>query len=289
MAELLEGLEQLPEEEPVFQSSGAVFQVKTDDGHPMLKPIAIFVFVICMLGFANGLDFINPKAGLVRPHEWIHGLSQGAPFDSAEFEGYVTSEGEPVENATVTLEVKLDVGLKSQMVTQTNADGKFEFSNATPGLTQIMIVKWNENQEHHSVLHRIILNPPTPLEPVGFTRIDFDLPSDSEFSGYECVDIYGNESCVREIDYQPQEMEFPLIDESAAGLYIMVGWGMIGLSLIASGFTFYGLKNKSRGMIQTACVLTFFTGGHYYSACFFSVMAFALTFAVPKNTVIIDA
>ena len=85
MADMLEGVEDLPEE-AIFQSSGVVFQVKTDDGHPMLKPIAIFVLIICMLGFANGLDFINPKAGLVRPHEWIHGLSQGAPYDSAEFE-----------------------------------------------------------------------------------------------------------------------------------------------------------------------------------------------------------
>ena len=288
MADMLEGVEDLPEE-AIFQSSGVVFQVKTDDGHPMLKPIAIFVLIICMLGFANGLDFINPKSGLVRPHEWIHGLSQGAPYDSAEFEGYVTSDGNPIENATVKLEIKLESNLKAQMIAQTDKDGKFEFSNATPGLTQIQILRWNENGEHDSVLHRIILNPPTPLEPIGFSRIDFDLPSKEEFQTLECIDFFGNETCVREIDYQPEQMEFPLIDESAAGLYIMVGWAMMGLSLIAAGFTFYGLKNGSRGMIQTACVLVFFTGGHYYSACLFSVMAFALTFAVPKNTVIIDA
>ncbi len=105
MADLLDGVEQLPAEEPVFQSSGVVFQVKSDDGHPMLKPIAMFVFVICILGFANGLDFINPKAGLVRPHEWINGMAKGAPYDSAEFEGIVTSDGEPIANATVYLEV----------------------------------------------------------------------------------------------------------------------------------------------------------------------------------------
>jgi len=84
-------------------------------------------------------------------------------------------------------------------------------------------------------------------------------------------------------------MEFPLIDKSAAGLYIAVGWGMIGLALIASGFAFYGIKKGSRGLIQTACVLVFFTAGHYYSACLFSIMAFALTFTVPRKSVILDA
>ena len=289
MADLLDGVEQLPAEDPVFQSSGVVFQIKSDDGHPMLKPIAMFVFVICILGFANGLDFINPKAGLVRPHEWINGMAKGAPYDSAEFEGIVTSDGDPIANATVYLEVKLDDGLKAQVLTQTNEEGKFEFSEVTPGLTQIMIVRWNDDGKHDSVLHRLILNPPTPLEAVGFTKIDFDLPPVEDFSELECVDFYGNGTCVREIDYQPDEMKFPLLDESASGLYVMVGWGMIGLALIAAGFNFFGLKNGSKGLIQTACVLAFFTGGHYYSACLFSVIAFALTFAVPKNTMIIDA
>ena len=80
MSELLEDTPSLPEEEPVFQSSGIAFEVKSEDGHPVLRMIGIFVFVICALGFANGLDFINPESGLVRPHEWINGMAQGAPL-----------------------------------------------------------------------------------------------------------------------------------------------------------------------------------------------------------------
>ena len=94
MSELLEDAPTLPEEEPVFQSSGVAFEVKSEDGHPVLQMIGIFVFVICGLGFANGLDFINPESGLVRPHEWINGMAQGAPHDSAEFSGTITSQGE---------------------------------------------------------------------------------------------------------------------------------------------------------------------------------------------------
>ena len=94
---------------------------------------------------------------------------------------------------------------------------------------------------------------------------------------------------MRTISYFEEQMEFPLIDESAAGLYIMIGWAMIGLALISAGFAFFGIKKGSRGMIQTSCVLVFFTAGHYYSACLFSVMAFALTFTVPRKTIILDA
>ena len=74
MSELLGDVEGLPEEEPVFQSSGAAFEIKSDDGHPVLRMIGIFVFIICGLGVANGLDFISPESGLVRPHEWINGM-----------------------------------------------------------------------------------------------------------------------------------------------------------------------------------------------------------------------
>ncbi|GIR00814.1 MAG: hypothetical protein CM15mP9_5170 [Methanobacteriota archaeon] len=115
------------------------------------------------------------------------------------------------------------------------------------------------------------------------------MPETSEFSDLDCTGNYANGSCVRTISYFDEQMEFPLIDESAAGLYIMIGWAMIGLALISAGFAFFGIKKGSRGMIQTSCVLVFFTGGHYYSACLFSVMAFALTFTVPRKSIILEA
>ena len=290
MSELLEDAPTLPEEEPVFQSSGVAFEVKSEDGHPVLQMIGIFVFVICGLGFANGLDFINPESGLVRPHEWINGMAQGAPHDSAEFSGTITSQGEPLVNATILLEHRnadgiIDVPFEAQ----TDENGKFAFSGATPGLTSVEITRYNEDGEHDAVRHRIILNPPSFFERTGFTTIDFDIPPSSEFSDVECAGNYANGSCVRLISYFDEEMDFPLIDQSAAAIYIMIGWAMIGLAIISAGFAFYGIKKGSRGMIQTSCVLVFFTAGHYYSACLFSVMAFALTFTVPRKSIILDA
>jgi len=290
MSELLEDVPALPEEEPVFQSSGVAFEIKSEDGHPILRMIGIFVFVICALGFANGLDFINPESGLVRPHEWINGMAQGAPHDSAEFSGTITSDGEPLVNATVLLEHKTADGIIDvPLETVTDENGYFEFSGATPGLTSIEIKRYNDDGKHDAVRHRLILNPPSFFEKTGFTTIDFDVPETSDFSEVECKGNYADGSCVRTISYFDEEMDFPLLDESAAGLYIMIGWAMIGLALISSGFAFFGIKKGSRGMIQTSCVLVFFTAGHYYSACLFSVMAFALTFTVPRKSIILDA
>ena len=289
MSELLEDVPSLPEEEPVFQSSGIAFEVKSEDGHPVLKMIGIFVFVICGLGFANGLDFINPESGLVRPHEWINGMAQGAPHDSAEFSGTITSEGEPLVDARVLLEYTDSEGREDAKQVFTDDEGFFEFNQSTPGLTSIEILRYNEDGKHDVVRHRIILNPPTPLEKIGYTTIDFDFPPLDEFSDVECTGDYTDGSCRRIISYFDEQMEFPLIDESAAGLYIMIGWAMIGLALISAGFAFFGIRKGSRGMIQTSCVLVFFTGGHYYSACLFSVMAFALTFTVPRKSIILEA
>ena len=289
MSELLEDVPSLPEEEPVFQSSGIAFEVKSEDGHPVLQMIGIFVFVICGLGFANGLDFINPESGLVRPHEWINGMAQGAPHDSAEFSGTITSGGEPLVGAKVVLQITNSEGRSDSKQVFTDDEGKFEFNQSTPGLTSIDIQRYNDDGKHDAVRHRIILNPPTLLEKVGYTTIDFDFPPTEDFSEIKCEGNYTDGSCERTISYFDEQMEFPLIDESAAGLYIMIGWAMIGLALISAGFAFFGIRKGSRGMIQTSCVLVFFTGGHYYSACLFSIMAFALTFTVPRKTVILEA
>ena len=289
MSDLLDDVPALPEEEPVFQSSGTAFEIKSNDGHPVLRMIGIFVFIICGLGFANGLDFINPESGLVRPHEWINGMAKGAPHDSADFSGTITSDGDPVVNATVRLEHKTADGDTAALETITDEDGNFNFKDATPGLTSIEIMRYNENGKNDAIRHRLILNPPSPIEETGFTTIDFDMPPSDEFDDVECTGNYTDGSCVRLISYFEEEMEFPLIDKSAAGFYIMVGWAMIGLSLISAGFAFYGIKKGSRGMIQTSCVLVFFTAGHYYSACLFSVMAFALTFTVPRKSIILEA
>jgi hypothetical protein len=65
-------------------------------------------------------------------------------------------------------------------------------------------------------------------------------------------------------------------------MYVMVGVGFSGLALIGIGATFLGLRSGNPGMLRTASVLIFFSQGAYMSACCLGMVAFGLTFALPK-------
>jgi hypothetical protein len=75
------------------------------------------------------------------------------------------------------------------------------------------------------------------------------------------------------------------MDPSAAMGYTLVGFGFIGVSLIAAGFALWAMKSGSVALLRTSSVLAFFTVGHYYSACIFGLMAFVLTFAIPRRRI----
>lgn len=90
---------------------------------------------------------------------------------------------------------------------------------------------------------------------------------------------------IREIDMTPTQMDHPLMDPSASATYVLVGFGFMGLALIAAGFSVWALKNGSIGLLRTAAGLSVFTMGHYYSACILGLLAFVLTFAVPRRRI----
>jgi hypothetical protein len=288
MSDLLLDVPAIPEEEEtVFASSGRAFVVQSEDGHPILKAIGIFIIIICGFGIANGVDYISPESGIVRPHEWINSMAVNAPLKSAIFTGEITTEGEPAPNITVYISMRGEGGMRVSKETITNQQGQFEITNATPGLTTLKLIRFNGDGIQDEVQHRVLLSPPALFEPIGFTNIDFIMPPQEEFSDQTCEENVT--PCVREFNYHDQEMEFPLIDQSAAGMYVMVGWAFIGLSLIALGFAITGIQKSSRGLIRTAAILVFFTVGHYYSACIFGLMSFALTFSIPTKAVQLDA
>ncbi len=75
------------------------------------------------------------------------------------------------------------------------------------------------------------------------------------------------------------------MDPSAATGYVLVGFGFMGVALIAAGFSLWALKSGSVVLLRTSSVLAFFTMGHYYSACIFGLLAFVLTFAIPRRRI----
>jgi hypothetical protein len=269
-----------PKSAMLFSSSSAVLTIEDPNLHPMGKAIATFVLFICMLGFLNGLDYASADSGLVRPDEFVYRLSMTAPDDTATFRGSVSDHnGEALVNATVY--VSWDEGGSwnySEM--KTGASGEFEFERLDPGLARVDIIV--ERDGKRDVLaNRVLLSPPAMIEPIGFTNLDFTVPSQEAFAEAPCSN--GAEECeIRNIDMTPGQMEHPLMDPGAAGVYITIGFGFMGLALIAAGFTVWALRSGSLLVLRTAAALSFFGMGHYYSACLLGLVALGLTFAVPR-------
>ena len=269
-----------PTNELMFASSGAKLAIEVDEFNSVGNSIAVLILVTCLLGLANGVDFTQPESGLVRPDEFVFRFAQNAPDESAIFNGYVfDDEGEPIENATVYISWYEEEYWNTSS-SQTNAEGYFELEKLDPGITRVDIIVDRDNyKDRYS--NRVLLSPPALFEPYGFTSIDFTIPSQEKFAEQECAD--GSEDCtIREIDNSPKQMEHPLMDSGASMIYSTIGIGFIGLSLLGAGFAIWAFKTGSIYLLRTASVLSFFTMGHYYSACLFSLVAFVLTFTISK-------
>ena len=269
-----------PTNELMFASSGAKLAIEVDEFNSVGNSIAVLILVTCLLGLANGVDFTQPESGLVRPDEFVFRFAQNAPDESAIFNGYVfDDEGEPIENATVYISWYEEEYWNTSS-SQTNAEGYFELEKLDPGITRVDIIVDRDNyKDRYS--NRVLLSPPALFEPYGFTSIDFIMPSQEKFAEQECAD--GSDDCtIREIDNSPKQMEHPLMDSGASMIYSTIGIGFSGLSLLGAGFAIWAFKTGSIYLLRTASVLSFFTMGHYYSACLFSLVAFVLTFTISK-------
>lgn len=278
----LTGLKE-PESAMMFSSSNAVLTIEDPNLHPMGKAIAIFVLFICMLGFLNGLDYASAEDGLVRPDEFVYRLSLSAPDETATFRGAVFDhEGMPLENATVYVSWD-EEGVWNYSEMLTGESGEFEFERLDPGLARVDIIVERDGKRD-VFANRVLLSPPAMIEPIGFTEIDFTVPSQEAFAAAPCSN--GADECeIRNIDLTPTQMEHPLMDPGAAGIYTTIGLGFMGLALIAAGFTIWALKSGSVLVLRTAAGLSFFGMGHYYSACMFGLVALGLTFAIPRPRV----
>ncbi|MDP7373030.1 MAG: carboxypeptidase-like regulatory domain-containing protein [Candidatus Poseidoniaceae archaeon] len=269
-----------PTNELMFASSGAKLAIEVDEFNSVGNSIAVLILVTCLLGLANGVDFTQPESGLVRPDEFVFRFAQNAPDESAIFNGYVFDDkGEPIENATVYISWYEEEYWNTSS-SQTNVEGYFELEKLDPGITRVDIIVDRDNyKDRYS--NRVLLSPPALFEPYGFTSIDFIMPSQEKFAEQECAD--GSDDCtIREIDNSPKQMEHPLMDSGASMIYSTIGIGFIGLSLLGAGFAIWAFKTGSIYLLRTASVLSFFTMGHYYSACLFSLVAFVLTFTISK-------
>ena len=279
-------LDEMADETPMlFASSKAVLTIEDPNLHPIGKATAVFLLFTCMLGFLNGLDYASPNDGLVRPDEFVYRLALTAPDDTATFTGTVVDEaGQPMVNATVYLSWLDDAS--SMWVSEenmTDESGYFSFEELDPGLIRVdIIVHRNDHRDVYS--NRVLLSPPALIEPIGFTSIDFEFPSEQTFAEEPCEGT-SDECEIRTVDRTPSQQDHPLMDSSAQAVYVLVGFAFMGLSLIAAGFSVWALKSGSIVLLRTSSVVAFFTVGHYWSACIFGLLAFVLTFAIPRRRI----
>lgn len=270
----------------MFASSQAKLTIEQKNMPPVGTATGIFVVIIALLGLINGLDYTSPQSGLVRPDEFVYSMAQNAPGESATFQGHVYDhEGNGLINSTVYVSwLENNVWNSSELNTDT--EGYFEFEKLDPGMVRVDIIVSRDG--HRDVFsNRVLLSPPALFEPIGFTTIDFNVPSQGDFASQECSN--GAEDCeIREIDRTPEQMDHPLMDPGAATLYTTVGIAFISLALISMGFAIWAMKSGSIALLRTSAVLSFFTMGHYYSACLFGLVAFALTYSIKKPKVILE-
>ena len=279
------GLEGLPETESsaLFATSDATFTIPDTTLHPITKSIAVFVLFIAASGFLNGLDYASPDSGLVQPDEFVYRLSQSAPPNSAMFDGTVYDhQGDPLEGIEIKLEWEEKPGWFNSSVTQTDGNGSFSFEYVKPGLARIDITIERDNYSD-TLVERVLLSPPALIEPYGFTRLEFIMPSPDTFENEPCP--YGQEECTKRlIDRNEEQKKNPRMDPSAAGIYIMLGYGFMGVSIISIGFVVWALRSGSVAVLRMSTVFAFFGVGHYYAACILGLTAFLLTFAIPKRS-----
>jgi len=195
------------------------------------------------------------------------------------------TSGTPLVNATVYVSW-LDDTTQFWVAEETHTDdsGAYFFEGLDPGLVRVDIIVSRDG--HRDVYaNRVLLSPPALIEPIGFTTLDFTFPPSEAFAAAPCESANESGCEIRTIDKTPSQMDHPLMDPSAATGYILVGFAFMGISLISAGFAIWSLKSGSVLVLRTATVLAFFTMGHYYSACIFGLMAFLLTFAIPRRHV----
>jgi len=264
----------LPEiNESVFASSSSKLLLPSDrDVNPYARGLAMLLLIGCLAGFLNGVDFLSPTSGINRPHELIYAQSIGAPEDSGIFLGSVVLEdGSPAENYTISVRS----GRGGNHFSTTDSEGKFRIENLTPSLS-VLDIAIIEDGNTYGISHRMLLNPPAGFEPYGFTQIDLVFPDKSEFGTDNGTGVFWN-------DYSPDEMEFPLIDPSAATLYSIFGYAFVGMAALGTLLAIIAINNGNLGLIRSASGLVFFSMGHFYSSCCIGLIVLLLSFMIPRN------
>ena len=269
------------EQESLFAESGARIILPSErKRHMRVNMVAAILVLTALLGLWNGFDYVNGDSGLINHRKFINRDAELAEPGTAVLIGRVLLEdGTPADNYTVKVTVKSEINTIREQENVTDDDGRFRIQELDPGIQVLMIANNSRQGDAQLVQHLVLLNPPPKytFEPYGFTTLTLTFPSDDTFAAESEDGSF--------INYVPEEAETDtmLYDESAAGMYIMVGVGFSGLALIGLVATWLGWRDSSTGMLRTAAMLCFLTQGPFGTACCTGIIAGLLTIALPKG------
>ena len=268
-------LQGLPAESTVVcESSGASIVLPSQ--RP-LSPRAMFAALLAILaasaGLYVGMDYLDGDSGMYTHRQLIFTQSVGAPNESAILTGVlIDGDGAPLSN--YTLEGHL--AYRRNVQANTSENGSFRMEGLDPGQMTLDIA----SPEGDRFTNLVLLNAPAAFEPIGFTHLVFEWPSESEFENGEELSLGGHWIDLSESQRENSTQPY---DQTAAAMYDMFGTGFIGLGAITMIVAAIGVKNKNTGLIRTATVTGFFSMGHFYVSCGFGLVAFLLTLSLIKQ------
>jgi len=283
--ETLSPLSSIPEEEPVFASTGATLILPSQmPRDPRMHVALLFILLASILGTVNGYDFIEGDGGLVTDRGFIYSQTQTANFlstsapGSAILTGVLTlHDGSPGVNFTievVTPVVEDGIEKITRPAATTDSQGRFRLEGLNPGLMTMFVVNMSNPSE--GMTHRILLSPGALFEPYGFTHLNLDFAPPDEF---DLIEQKSN-GLTRWMDLSEEERGKELYDPTAAAVYDIAGTIFIGISILAIFFGIVGWRSKNTMLLRTGAGLVFFSQGHYYSSCCLGLIAMLTTFGL---------
>lgn len=259
----------IPEEETTFKSSGARIMLPSESVlHPRARLAAFLAILAATAGVYVGLDYLDGDGGIYTHRQMIYAQSAGAPGGSATLSGIIVdSMGYPMVNHTVSVHVESQ---NRKVTTLTNENGVFEFEKLDPGVALLDI---DSPDGMHWVRNRILLTPPSIIEPIGYTYLKLEWPDDEDFGS--AIIESGNAW----IDYSKSQQENGTepYDQTAGAMYDMFGSAFTGLGLLSILLVMTGIRKKNVGLIRIAGFTSLFSMGHLYISCGLGSLAVLLT------------
>ena len=263
-----------PEEGVIFRNSTTTLQVPSDLPLPRRAMLAALLAILAAFAGLNvGLDYLDGDTGMYTHRQLIFAQTEGAPNESSILTGVlVDASGNPLVNYSLEGHLANRANVKAV----TDGSGNFQMDLLDPGQMTLDA----QSPDGDIFTNLVLLNSPAGFEPIGFTHIVIQWPTESEYANGT---VLSNGGMWIDLSQSQRENSTQLYDQNAAAMYDMFGTGFLGLSIITAFLIITGIRTKNSGLIRIGSVTAFFSMGHFYISCGFGLIAFLLTVSLIRQ------